>query len=310
MRDDVVRLILALLAGIGAYLCVSRPAAAVRRLARRPAWVSRLISDLRDTIVQAGFPRVRAWQVILVIAGCCSVAAFVGHAVYGGTATTVVMAGGGAMVPVLIVRGRRDRRREQARDAWPALLESIRVGVSSLGQSIPIALIAAGERAPASLRPAFGAAAREWQVSTDFRRMLHVWRAHLADPTADTISETLLVAHEVGGATIDGRLRQLIDDRLRDVHARKDARARQSGVRFARAFVLAVPFGMALVGLLIGDGRAAYAAPTGQVVVVSALVLLAGCWVWASRLLVLPVERRVFADRDGRVADGHGERRR
>jgi tight adherence protein B len=69
-----------------------------------------------------------------------------------------------------------------------------------------------------------------------------------------------------------------------------------TGVRFARSFVLLVPAGMALVGLMIGDGRTAYASAAGQVAVLVALALLVLCWWWASELLKLPEERRVFVE--------------
>ena len=101
---------------------------------------------------------------------------------------------------------------------------------------------------PSALRPAFAAAQREWLLSTDFARTVAVLKAGLADPTADAACETLLVAHEVGGADLDRRLRALADDRTLDVQGRKDARSRQAGVRFARRFVLLVPLGMAMVG--------------------------------------------------------------
>ena len=70
--------------------------------------------------------------------------------------------------------------------------------------------------------------------------------------------ETLLVAHEVGGTDLDRRLQALIDDRVQDTQGRKDARAKQAGARFARRFVLIVPAGMALAGMSVGNGRAAY----------------------------------------------------
>ena len=143
-------------------------------------------------------------------------------------------------------------------EAWPRLLEEIRILTSSLGRSIPQALFEVGRRAPEELRPAFAAAHREWLLSTDFARTLRVLKANLADPTADAVCETLLVAHEVGGTDLDRRLEALIDDRVQDTQGRKDARAKQAGARFARRFVLIVPAGMALAGMSVGTGRAAY----------------------------------------------------
>ena len=70
--------------------------------------------------------------------------------------------------------------------------------------------------------------------------------------------------------------------------------SKHAGVRFARRFVLLVPLGMALVGMSIGNGRAAYATPWGQTMVVVGIASVVACWVWAGRLLRLPEEQRVF----------------
>lgn len=181
------------------------------------------------------------------------------------------------------------------------MIEEIRLQAVSLGRSIPQALLGVGLRGPEELRPAFVAAQREWLISTDFERTLNVIKAQLADPTADAVCETLLIAHEIGGTDVDQRLRALIEDRIQDLQGRKDARSKQAGVRFARFFVLIVPFGMALVGLLIGDGRAAYETATGQVAVLGAFGLMALCWIWAGQLLKLPEEQRVFTEDGGTV---------
>ena len=122
----------------------------------------------------------------------------------------------------------------------------------------------------------------------------------LADPTADATCETLLVAHEVGGSDLDRRLAALVEDRIQDLQGRKDARAKQAGVRFARRFVLLVPLGMALAGLSIGNGRAAYERPTGQLGVAFGLAMIAVCWLWAGQLLKLPDEQRVFDEEPAR----------
>ena len=119
-------------------------------------------------------------------------------------------------------------------------------------------------------------------------------RTRLADPCADAICETLLVAYEVGGTDLDRRLAALAEERRQDLEGRKDGAARQAGVRFARRFVLVVPLGMTLAGLSIGTGRAAYQTAVGQILVVIGLVAVAACWMWAGRLMRLPEEQRVF----------------
>jgi tight adherence protein B len=183
---------------------------------------------------------------------------------------------------------------EAAREAWPRLLEELRLLIGSMGRSIPQALFDVGRRAPHEWMPAFEAAEREWLLTTDFSRTVAILKQLLADATADVVCETLLVAHELGGSDIDGRLADLIDDRVLDLEGRKDANSRQAGVRFARRFVLLVPLGMALAGLAIGTGRSAYETSGGQVAVAVGLVAVVGCWVWSGRLMRLPEEPRVF----------------
>ena len=176
------------------------------------------------------------------------------------------------------------------------MIEEIRVQTGSMGRSIPHALFDVGRRGPVELRPSFDAAHREWLLTTDFPRTVRVLKERLADSSADMVCETLMIAHELGGTDLDRRLEALSEDRLQDVQGRKDAHSRQAGARFARVFVLAVPAGMALAGMSIGNGRAAYQSAMGQLVVMIALVLVIACWTWAGRVMRLPEPQRVFVE--------------
>jgi tight adherence protein B len=255
--------------------------------------------SLEDFLVQSGLEKVRVAELLAVEVVLFAVAFAFGLAIYDGVLAGLALGVAAASVPITSARGRRKARRELARENWPRMIEEIRLQAVSLGRSIPQALLGVGLKGPEEMRPAFLAAQREWLISTDFDRTLLVLKAQLADPTADSVCETLLIAHEVGGTDVDQRLRALIDDRTDDLQGRKDARAKQAGVRFARYFVLIVPFGMAVVGVGIGDGREAFGTPTGQLGVLVAFGMMAGCWVWAGQLLKLPEEERVFFTDEG-----------
>jgi tight adherence protein B len=244
--------------------------------------------------VQAGLADIPLRNLVVVIAALGIVGALGAYAIFGGPLPALVVGTFAASFPVTSARVRTQARRAAAMDAWPRLLEELRILTASLGRSVPQALFEVGRRAPEELRPAFEAAHREWVLSTDFARTVRVLKARLADPTADTVCETLLVAHEVGGTDLDRRLEALIDDRVQDTQGRKDARAKQAGARFARRFVLIVPAGMALAGMSVGTGRAAYETTSGQLLVVLAIAMVAVCWVWAGRIMALPEEQRVF----------------
>ena len=293
-------LVLAVIAGYGAFLLYTSiaygwsgvgfgPRPSVDRQRRRITG--------REWMVQAGLGDVRVGEFSVVLAVFTLVGGLVAYTLFGGVLPAVAAAAFSASFPVATYRARRARRRADAREAWPRMIEEMRLLTGSLGRSIPQALFEVGRRGPDELRPAFAAAQREWMISTDFGRTVAVLKHALADPTADATCETLLVAHEVGGSDLDRRLAALVEDRVQDLQGRKDARAKQAGVRFARRFVLLVPLGMALAGLSIGNGRAAYERPTGQLGVAFGLAMIAACWFWAGQLLKLPDEQRVFEDR-------------
>ena len=216
------------------------------------------------------------------------------YLLFDGVVAAVMSAVFAGTFPVAAYRHRREQRAEAAMAEWPRLLEEIRLRTGSLGRSVPQALFEAGRSAPAEWRPAFQAAEREWLLSVDFGRTVALLKERLADPTADVVCETLLMAHEVGGTDLDPKLADLIEDRVQDVQSRRDAASRLAGVRFARRFVLLVPLGMAGAGLTIGTGRHAYSTPGGQVAVAAGLVAVAVCWWWAGRLMKVPEPPRVF----------------
>jgi tight adherence protein B len=246
-------------------------------------------------LAQAGLSDVKVSEVGAVSGLLFLAGGGVAFALFGGVLPSAVAGAFAATFPVASLRSRRERRRSEAREAWPRMIEEMRLLTGSLGRSVPQALFDVGRRSPAEMRPAFRAAQREWMISTDFLRTLEVLKKGLADATADVVCETLLVAYEVGGTDLDRRLAALADDRVQDLQGRKTAKAKQAGVRFARRFVLLVPLGMALAGLSIGTGRRAYETTGGQVAVAFGLAMIVVCWVWAGRLMRLPEEDRVFA---------------
>ncbi len=263
--------------------------------ARRSDRPTRPHTTATEWLRQAGIADATPAQFITVELAVALVAMLCAFAVFGAPLPALAIGLFAATAPVAAYRSRRIALRDQSREAWPRLIEEVRVQTSSLGRSIPVALIEVGKGAPTEpMREAFADAGREWSLTTDFGRMIRVLKDRLADPTADATCETLLFAHELGGTDLDRRLRALIDDRLMDMEERRDARSRQSGVRFARWFTLFVPFGMALSGLSIGDGRESFRTPTGQFGVLVAVLLTAACWLWASRIMRVPEVQRVL----------------
>ena len=291
-------LVIALAGAYGVYLLYTAWAFGWNGLAPRPgpARLGVRRQRAREWLVQAGLEDVRLVEFGAVIALLLVAGAALAFALFGRPAPALVVGAFAASYPLASYRNRRRAARRRAAEAWPRMIEELALLTGSLGRSVPQALFEVGRSSPEEMRPAFAAAHREWLISTDFRRTVAVLKARLADATADAACETLLVAHEVGGADLERRLAALVEDRMAHLQGRKDAEAKQAGVRFARRFVLFVPFGMALAGLSIGDGRAAYESSGGQVGVVMALAMVLGCWLWSGRIMRLPEEERVFHD--------------
>jgi tight adherence protein B len=295
MSVPVLAVLAATLASVGAYLIYSSVTFGWRGVGPRVSRRHRTGPDaVRTWMVQAGLGQVRAAELVAAVAAMALVGAIGAYLVFGGILPTLVAAGFAAAYPVSAYRARRAARMADAAEAWPRLLEELRLRTGSLGRSIPQALFEVGHRAPAEWRPAFAAAEREWLLTTDFPLTIALLKDRLADPAVDAVCETLEMAHEIGGSDLDAKLADLIEERVVDLQGRKDASSRLAGVRFARRFVLLVPLGMAVAGLTIGTGRAAYETAGGQIAVACGLLAVIACWGWSGRLMRLPAEPRVF----------------
>jgi tight adherence protein B len=294
----VTATVLAVVAGYGTYLVVTARLFNWRGLRIRSQDDSRLGRSVderaRAWLTQAGLDSLRPRDFALLVGGLFVFGSSISFTLFGASPPAVVAGALTATLPLATIRQRRRARRAAAHEAWPRMIEEIRILTSSVGRSIPQALFEAGRDGPVELRGAFEVGHREWLISTDFGRTVAVLEDQLGDATADAALETLLIAQELGGGDLDRRLADLAADRREDLQYRKDVRSRQAGVRFARRFVLIVPLGMAIAGLSVGTGRAAYESPSGQLAVVLALLMIAACWMWAGQLMRLPDEDRVF----------------
>ena len=289
-------LVTALAAALGVFYLYTHVVLGWRGLGVSPSarQAERSRQRVQEWLAQAGLEGVRTTEFTGVMAVLFLIGGAIAFALFDGIFPALVAGVFAATFPIASYRTRRDSNRSASREAWPRMIEEIRLQAGSLGRSIPQAVFEVGRRAPEEMRPSFLAAEREWLISTDFGRTVKVLKDRLADATADATLETLLVANEVGGSDLDRRLAALVEDRVQDLQGRKDARAKQAGVRFARRFVLLVPIGMAIAGMSIGSGRSAYHTPLGQLGVVVGLVCIAACWLWAGHIMRLPEEDRVF----------------
>ncbi len=142
-------------------------------------------------------PRIRAASARPVAAGLAGAAA--GFVLFGTPMPALLGGVFAAAIAAMSSRAEAEHRLERVADAWPGVLEEMRVLAGAGGRPLPHALFHAGRRTPPAISVGFAAAEREWQSSTDFARALAVLKTELAEASTDVICETLLVAHQVGG---------------------------------------------------------------------------------------------------------------
>ena len=196
-------LLLGALLAAGVLLAVSPWLWPPREKADRPRRTGAATRLLRE----AGFRTDARMLVVAVVAGGL-VAGAVAWLVTGTAAFALVLTTAGAAVPVMFLRGRRQRLLRLRRGLWPdvcdLLIASIRVGMP-----LPDAVAALGDAAPAPLRPAFAAFSRDLHATGRFDAAAVTLKEALADPVGDRIVETLRMAREVGGTELSAVLRAL-----------------------------------------------------------------------------------------------------
>lgn len=221
---------------------------------------------LSRILEEAGLGAIRPRSLITVMlaAALCSGCAVWLLTSIPALAMLALIAAGSAPVPVL--RARRLRLRKARRQVWPdvcdLLIASIRVGLS-----LPDAVASLSESAPAMMRPAFVAFARDLRATGRFESSLDRLKSALADPIADRIIETLRMARQVGGTELSGVLRALSASVRADAALRGEVEARQSWIRGAAVLGAIAPW--AILGLLVmrPEGADAYGTPEGMVVI-------------------------------------------
>src|SRR3546814_5447126 len=92
----------------------------------------------RSTRTDTLFPYTTLFRSVMV-------GALAGYAVFGGIVPALAIGGFAGSFPVASYRMRRAARRSAAMDAWPRMLEELRILTSSVGRSVPPALFEVGQ---------------------------------------------------------------------------------------------------------------------------------------------------------------------
>jgi tight adherence protein B len=241
----------------------------------------------------AGYAGVRP-RVVVVIAGAAAVvAAAIAWLVTTVSAFAVVAAAAGAAAPFAWLRARRTRLLRSRRALWPDVCDLLIASVRA-GMSLADAVAGLAGSAPAPLRPAFAAFARDIAASGHFDSSALRLKATLADPVADRIVETLRMARQVGGTELTGVLRALAASVRADATLRGEVEARQSWTRGAAVLGVVAPWVVLVLLSLRPEGARAYGSPEGVGLIIAGAVVSIVAFRMMVRIGRLPEPRRWF----------------
>lgn len=204
----------------------------------------------------------------------------------------------GFIAPTSFYRARRRSVRAARRRAWPDAIELL-AGAVRTGDTLPAAIGVVAERGPESLRSVFRSVTTDHRVTGDLVGALERMGAAVADPIADRVVRTLVLAHRVGGRELGRVLRMLSAFLREDCATRREIEARQSWTVVAARVAASAPWLVLVLVASRPQGARAFDSPTGV------MVLLVGAGVTAvgyrlmMRLGRLPDEPRVLAGTRG-----------
>lgn len=248
---------------------------------------------VREVLVAAGYPQLSPAAFVGACASAAVIGGVVGAALLGSVSIAVVAASAGGALPVVLVRSRARRRRQELSRCWPQAIELL-AGAVRAGDTLPTAITVVAEQGPDPLRPAFRSLVADQRVSGDLLGALDRLGLALADPISDRVVVTLGVAYRVGGRELGRVLRTLAAFLREDQAVRQEIEARQSWTVVAARVAAAAPWLVLVLVASRPQGRGAFDSVGGLVVLVGG----AAATIVGYRLMLalgrLPEEPRVL----------------
>jgi len=178
-------------------------------------------------------------------------------------------------------------------EAWPEVIDHLMSGISS-GLSLSESLSGLAASGPEILRPIFTTFRNELYKSGDFTIALTKLKTEFSHHSSDQIFEALLIAKELGGSELLQILRTLGDFLRQDLVLRREIEVKHGWIKNSAHLSAAAPWLLLLLLSTQPTTAAAYATPTGILILASGLVMTAIAYLWMNRLGQLPKTPRVF----------------
>ncbi|WP_221585210.1 type II secretion system F family protein [Microbacterium sp. G2-8] len=263
----------------------------VDRASREQGAFARRVAAL---LAAAGYSHIAPRVLAFAVLASSTIAAAVAWLATGAGVLALLAALAAAGVPVLWLRARSAQLVRQRRAMWPDVCDLL-VGSVRAGLSLPDAVAALSDSAPASLRSTFARFDRDLRASGHFSTSIDRLKIALADPMADRIIETLRMAREVGGTELVPVLRALSASIRAESALRAEVESRQSWTRGAAVLGVVAPWVILVMLSMRPEGAEAYASPTGVAIIVTGAVVSFVSYRLMVRIGRLPEPRRWFA---------------
>jgi len=173
----------------------------------------------------------------------------------------------GCGVPIVALASARNRRRQRARALWPDVIDSIRVALRS-GSTLADAVTAAATIVPREWRTAWTELESNLRRGSDVDSAMRRLQRALADPIADRVVESIVVAREYGGTALPAVLAELGRSVRRESAMRHEVQSRQSWVRHAATLGVVSPWIVLALLSSKPDNREAYSTIAGTLLIV------------------------------------------
>jgi tight adherence protein B len=173
----------------------------------------------------------------------------------------------GCGVPIIALASARDRRRQRARALWPDVIDSIRVALRS-GSTLTDAVTAAATIVPREWRTAWTELESNLRRGSDVDSAMRRLQRELADPIADRVVESIVVAREYGGTALPVVLAELGRSVRRESAMRHEAQSRQSWVRHAATLGVVSPWIVLALLASRPENRETYSTVAGTLLIV------------------------------------------
>lgn len=263
-------MILSLLIGVSLASLLDSPARKMERNRSDRSWLTQTPKQIISAVALLG------------------VGLILGTAIFGSYVIAAPFAFFLAATPSFKAGSNRRQIASAITQAWPDAIDHLSSAIRA-GLNLSESLSAIGLRGPAPLRPVFIALGNDLASGTSLEKALVQFCVECNDPIADQLTETILIAHEVGGSEI-GRLLRTFSQFLRlEIQTRDEIRVRQGWVVNGARIAAAAPWILLALLSLRKESVAAYQTSGGILTIVIGGVVSVVAYLWMRRLARLGV---------------------